>query len=875
MIDGGTVVWYTVNKEISGSKRILNTYDDKMKRLVIGMTAHVDAGKTTLSEAMLYCAGELRKPGRVDRGDAFLDTYAVERSRGITVFSKQAVMRFDGGEYTLLDTPGHADFSAETERALRILDYAVLVISGTDGVQSHTETIWRLLARYNIPTFIFVNKMDISAYDKSVLMGGLEKLSEGGCVDFSLDREKLLEETALRDEKLMNEFLDSGDISVKNIQKVILERKLFPCYFGSALKLTGIEELLSGLSLYTAGKPAREDFGALVYKITEDGNSRLTNMKITGGSLKVRSLIDGEKVTRIRIYSGAKYRTADEAFPGTVCAVEGLTKTRAGECLGFEKDAAHTLPPMLEPALTYRLIPPQNADIHSVLTIMRRLEQEDPQLHVVWNGGKQEIHVQLMGEIQLEILKTVIEERFGLAVEFDKGSILYKETIAEKVEGAGHYEPLRHYAEVHLLLEPTERGSGLTFASECREDDLDRNWQRLILTHLEEKTHIGALTGSPITDMKITLTAGRAHIKHTEGGDFRQATYRALRQGLRSAKSVLLEPWYEFRLEVPNESVGRALSDLQRMSGEFDPPEASEGTAVITGSAPVSEMTDYGSEVTGYTRGKGKLNLTLKGYFPCHNSEEVIARIGYNCDSDLENSADSVFCSHGAGYVVKWNEAPAHMHVSPKSRYEAAPDDEITVRQVTDYRARLAEDKELMEIFERTYGKIDRDPRHALHTEKSPERPAKQKAVPTYNGTEYVLVDGYNIIFAWDDLKKIAAENLDLARSTLINRLCNYRGFRRCELILVFDAYRVPGSHREVEQFCGISIVYTKESETADTYIEKVSHELSRDHRVRVATSDGAEQIIILGNGAFRVSAEEFRAEVEAVEKAIREIIER
>ncbi len=842
-----------------------------MKRSVIGMTAHVDAGKTTLSEAMLYCAGELRRLGRVDKGDAFLDTHEIERQRGITVFSKQAVLNFEDWEYTLLDTPGHADFSAETERALRILDYAVLVISGTDGVQSHTETIWRLLTRYGIPTFVFVNKMDISAYDRSVLMGGLEKLSGGGCIDFTAD--DFLESTALRDESLMNEYFDNGDISDKSIQRVISERKIFPCYFGSALKLDGVKEFLSGLARYTAEKPKREEFGAVVYKITEEQGGRLTHMKITGGSLKVRELIDGEKVTRIRIYSGAKYRTAEEAFAGTVCAAEGLSKTRAGEGLGFEKDI---VPPLLEPVLTYRLVPPDGADVHNVLTIMRRLEQEDPQLHVVWNSGKQEIHVQLMGEIQLEVLKNVIAARFGLNVEFDKGSILYKETIAEPATGVGHYEPLRHYAEVHLLLEPAERGSGLSFDTDCREDDLALNWQRLVLTHLAEKTHVGALTGSPITDMKITLTAGRAHLKHTEGGDFRQATYRAVRQGLRSAKSVLLEPWYSFRMEVPAENVGRALSDLQRMCGEFEPPETVGENAVITGRVPASETADYSSELISYTRGKGRLSLTLEGYFPCHNAEQVIEQIGYDCDGDLENSADSVFCSHGAGYVVKWDEAPAHMHISTKNRRESGGEapEEITVRQVTDYRARLAEDKELMEIFERTYGKINRDPRHALRTEKSAERTPKQKAAPTYNGTEYVLVDGYNIIFAWEDLKKLAAESLDLARSTLINRLCNYRGFRRCELILVFDAYRVPGQHREVEQVCGISVVYTKESETADTYIEKVSHDLSKDHRVRVATSDGAEQVIILGSGAFRVSAEEFRKEVEQVEAAIRKIIE-
>ena len=855
-----------------------------MKRLVIGMIAHVDSGKTTLSEAMLYTAGEIRRLGRVDKGDAFLDTHSIERSRGITVFSKQAVMRYDGNVYTLLDTPGHADFSAETERALRVLDYAVLVISGTDGVQSHTETLWKLLRRYGIPTIIFVNKMDISAYLPSVLMGGLKSRLDNGCTDFSpisagQITDNFFEEIALSDERLMNIFLDTGEVPQSEICRAISERKLFPCFFGSALKLDGVAEFLAGLDFCAAEKSYGQAFGARVYKITDEQGVRLTHMKITGGRLKPRDMVGDEKVTRIRVYSGAKYQAADEAEAGTLCAVEGLSKTRAGDGLGFE-GAAEV--PLLEPVMTYRLIVPDGADDHDVLTKMRKLEEEDPQLHVVWNEQSRDISVQLMGEIQLEILKTVIAERFGLDAEFDRGRILYKETIAKTVEGAGHYEPLRHYAEVHLLLEPTERGSGLTFDSDCRTDDLDKNWQRLILTHLEEKTHIGVLTGSPITDIKITLIGGRAHLKHTEGGDFRQATYRAVRQGLRSAESVLLEPWYSFTLEIPTETAGRAMSDLQRMGGEFSPPEVSPNNSensVISGSAPASEMTDYQSQVISYTKGRGRLSLALKGYYPCHNAEEVIAAFGYDCNGDLANTADSVFCYHGAGHTVSWDEAPAHMHIpcrdsrgNSENTVESFSD--ITPRQVSDYRARLAEDKELMEIFERTYGKINRDERYALHTEKTPKRPpADKKAAPIPKGPEYILVDGYNIIFAWDELKKLAEESLDLARSTLINRLCNYQGFRRCNLILVFDAYKVRGDHREVEQICGISVVYTKESETADTYIEKVSHELSKNHRVRVATSDGAEQIIILGNGAYRVSAEEFRREIEAVEKAIRDII--
>ncbi len=843
-----------------------------MKRLVIGMIAHVDSGKTTLSEAMLYSAGEIRKLGRVDHGDAFLDTHSIERSRGITVFSKQAVMRYGDCDITLLDTPGHADFSAETERALQALDYAVLVISGTDGVQSHTETLWRLLTRYRIPAFIFVNKMDISSYEPSVLMGGLCNRLDSGCIDFSAsrDRDAFYEEAAMCDEKLMEEYLESGEVSPESLRRAIAERKIFPCFFGSALKMSGIEEFLKGLDFYAEQKDYPAEFGARVFKITEEQNVRLTHIKITGGSLKVRSVIGEEKINQIRIYSGTKFQAVDEVFSGAVCAVTGLAHSYSGQGLGAESNADT---PLLEPVLTYKLILPPKTDLHTALTQMRKLEEEDPQLHVVWNEQAQEIHVQLMGEIQLEILKTVIAERFGYEAEFGTGSIVYKETIADTVEGVGHYEPLRHYAEVHLLLEPAERGSGLHFASDCHVDDLDRNWQRLILTHLEEKTHVGVLTGSPITDMKITLIAGRAHLKHTEGGDFRQATYRAVRQGLRSAKSVLLEPWYNFTLEVPSESVGRALSDMQRLSAEFEPPETLGETAVITGSAPVSEMQNYRSEVISYTHGKGRISLILKGYFPCHNTEKVIEEIGYDCDGDLENTADSVFCSHGAGFVVKWDEVPSYAHISGRKERTESADEEISVQQVSSYRARIAEDKELMEIFERTYGKIKRDERHAMHTEKHVPQQKPHKAKPLPTGPEYLLVDGYNIIFAWEDLNKLAKENLDLARTTLINRLCNYQGFKQNNVIVVFDAYRVSGHHREVEQHHNVSVVYTKESETADSYIEKVTHELSKSHRVRVATSDGTEQIIILGNGAYRVSAAEFEDEVKRVEAAIREII--
>lgn len=861
-------------------RRIKFSGNDVMKRLVIGMTAHVDSGKTTLSEGMLYAAGELRKLGRVDHGNAFLDTDPIERSRGITIFSKQAVLHYGGNEFTLLDTPGHVDFSAETERALRVLDYAVLVISGTDGVQSHTETLWRLLKRYNIPTFIFVNKMDISFLGADSLLNELKRKLSPGCVDFTASRERgeLMEELAECSEEMMNLYLECGDISLEDISTSISRREVFPVIFGSALKLKGIDELLKLLDEYTVQPALQPEFGAVIYKITsDDSGARLTHMKITGGSLKVKTLLDcggkQEKVNQIRVYSGVKFTAVEEAPAGTLCAVTGLSSGSAGEGLGTEKSCTA---PLLEPVLTYRIILPPKTEIPSALEKLRTLSDEDPMLRIVWNEQLKEIHVQLMGDIQLEVLKSVIKDRFGLDVEFDEGSIAYKETIEAPVEGVGHYEPLRHYAEVHLLLEPAERGTGLHFSSDCRKDDLDINWQRLILTHLEEKVHLGVLTGSPITDMKITVVAGKAHIKHTEGGDFRQATYRAVRQGLRSARSVLLEPWYEFRLTVPQECTGRAMTDLQRMSGEISPPETIGEETLFTGSAPVSELRGYQSEVIGYTRGKGRISCIPKGYFPCHNTEEVIAQIGYDCDADTENSADSVFCSHGAGVLVPWNEAPARMHVDSGLRFgenereEAEP--VITPQLVNSYKQRAAADKELMEIFERTYGKIKRNERSAMRTEKAPQKIPKLPLPP--QGPEYLLVDGYNIIFAWDELNRLAKENLELARSRLINIMCNYQGFKRCNLILVFDAYRVKGKHREIETEMGITVVYTKEAETADMYIEKTAHELGHKHRVRVATSDNVEQIIILGNGAVRVSASEFLAEVTEVENTIRKIIE-
>lgn len=850
-----------------------------MKRSVIGIIAHVDSGKTTLSEAMLFHAGEIRRLGRVDHGDAFLDTDVIEKKRGITVFSKPAEFRYNDTCFTLLDTPGHVDFSAETERALQVLDLAVLVISGTDGVQSHTQTLWRLLRRYSVPTFVFVNKMDLDGADKSFVMQSLENRLGSGFVDFCRPADEVAEDCAVYDENAMNEFLESGDVQTETLAAAVAQRNIFPCFFGSALRSQGVEKLMNALADLAPcadDTQAAADFGAKVYKISEDGGARLTFMKITSGTLKIRSLLNytaegenfSEKVSRIRIYSGAKFRSADTAEAGAVCAVEGLTHTFAGQGFGCEPDSAA---PLLEPVLTYRAAPQENIDAHTLLLYFRLLENEDPQLHVDWNEQLGEIHVSIMGEVQLEILKNILKRRFDVDVDFGEGSIAYKETLAEEVYGYGHYEPLRHYAEVHLRLEPLERGAGLRFASECGEDDLDRNWQRLILTHLREKKYIGALTGSPITDMKITLVSGRAHLKHTEGGDFRQATYRAVRQGLRSGEGVLLEPYYSFTLEVPQQNIGRAITDIQNMGGEFAPPETLGETAVLKGSAPVSEMRGYQQQVVGYTKGLGRLICMPDGYRECHNAAEVIAACGYEADSDLENTADSVFCSHGAGYSVKWDEVEEHVHIPPEGRRVRAAEPQPQSR-AEDFVRRAASDKELMEIFERTYGKIDREKRYAMRTPKKQER-VSSKPQRIYKGKEYLLVDGYNMIFAWEELKKAAAQSLDLARSMLVNRLCNYQGYKQCELILVFDAYKVHEPERVVENYHNISIVYTKEAETADTYIEKTAHKLSREHKVRVATSDGMEQVIIMGGGAFRMSAQELHEDVERTEREIREFI--
>ena len=851
------------------------------KQIVLGILAHVDSGKTTLSEAMLYRAGAIRKLGRVDHGDAFLDTDSLEKARGITIFSKQALLTAGNTAITLLDTPGHVDFSTETERTLQVLDYAVLVVSGTDGVQSHTETLWRLLRRYHVPTFVFVNKMDLPGMTREQLLTQLNRRLGEGFVDFGAEPAARNEALALCDEQLMEKMLDAGTLTDADIIPAVARRHVFPCWFGAALRLDGVDALLDGLDRYTRPAPALHAFGARVFKVSQDEQgTRLTWLRVTGGELKVKALLTGEtdgepwaeKANQLRLYSGAKYTLTEAIGPGQVCAVTGLTHAKPGAGLGAERDSDV---PVLEPVLSYQVLLPEGADVHAALGKLHRLEEEEPQLHVVWNETLGEIHVQLMGEVQLEVLRSLLAERFGLEVSFGPGGILYKETITEPMEGVGHYEPLRHYAEVHLLLEPLPRGSGMQFAADCREEVLDKNWQRLVLTHLEEKQHLGVLTGAPLTDVKITLLTGKAHLKHTEGGDFRQATYRAVRQGLMLAKSQLLEPWYAFRLEVPVENIGRAMSDIQRMEGSFDPPESGAETATLTGFAPVSTMRSYPMEVVSYTRGRGHLNLTLDGYRPCHNAAEVIEAVDYEPEHDLDNPADSVFCSHGAGFVVPWEQVRSHMHVDSGWGHTAPAAEETAARprRMAAYRATLEEDAELLKIFERTYGPIKRDPLAAFRPVQKRERPdfaAEQWEI----APEYLLVDGYNIIFAWDELNALSKESLDAARHRLMDILCNYQGFKKCVLILVFDAYRVPGSPGSIEQYHNIHVVYTKEAETADMFIERVTHEIGKNRRVRVATSDGMEQVIILGHGALRVSARMFHEEVQDVEKEIRRCIQ-
>ncbi len=872
-----------------------------MKRLVVGILANVDAGKTTLAESMLYCTGSIGKLGRVDHKDAFLDTYELERERGITIFSKQAIFKFKDMEVTLLDTPGHVDFSAEMERTLQVLDYAILVISGSDGVQGHTETLWRLLARYQIPTYIFVNKMDLVGTDRKLLMNEIKKYFHDGCIDFSADQDPKvwMENLAVCDETLLEMYMESGSVRTEEIAELIAERKVFPCFFGSALKLDGISDFLSGLVMFSKCVCYPEQFGAKIYKIArDDRNDRLTYMKITGGSLKVKMLLTNhkeaiaeqklqskekneiweEKVDQIRIYSGSRYETADEAEAGTICAVTGLSKTLPGEGLGIEELSGI---PILEPVLNFKVLLPPECDAHTMLSRLRQMEEEDPQLHIVWSEQLKEIQIQLMGEIQIETLRSLILERFGMKVEFGSGNIVYKETILEPVEGVGHFEPLRHYAEVHLLLEPDEPGSGLTFHTSCSEDVLDRNWQRLVLSHLEEKEHLGVLTGSPITDMRITLATGRAHQKHTEGGDFRQATYRAVRQGLKQGKSVLLEPYYKYKLEIPTESVGRAMADIGRMYGNFTSPEAVGEMSVLKGSVPVSTMRGYQMEVTSYTRGRGRLTCALSGYQPCHNADEVIQAIGYDSEKDPDNPTASVFCAHGAGFVVEWDNVKKYMHLESVQKMEikeAPKEKQPKVNVTASYDGSWKEDKELEAIFVRTFGPIRQKPAKRRFSYENRTNSVESKdRMQTMQQTEkrepvkeYLLVDGYNIIFAWDELKELAEVNLDAARNKLMDILCNYQGFKQCILILVFDAYKVKGGAGETLNYHNIHVVYTKEAETADSYIEKATHEIAKKHHVTVATSDALEQLIIMGNGAFRLSASGLKEEIDRTSHKIR-----
>ena len=892
-----------------------------MKKLVIGILAHVDAGKTTLSEELLYLCGEIRKIGRVDHGDAFLDTYELEKERGITIFSKQALLKTENMEVTLLDTPGHVDFSAEMERTLQVLDYAILVINGMDGVQSHTMTLWRLLERYQIPTFLFVNKMDQQGTDHDALLNDLKQHLHENCVDFGRTQDtdygmyeltpEQLENIAVCEEDLLETYLETDIVEDRDIVRLIVQRKIFPCYFGSALKEKGVKDFWNGVQQYTAEPERPTEFGAKVFKIARDeqGN-RLTYMKITGGSLKVKTLLSSnlngqslpgrkaeeaaweEKADQIRLYSGAKYELTPEAEAGTVCAVTGLTRTYPGEGLGIEQESEL---PILEPVLNYQIILPDDCDPHQMLQKLRQLEEEEPQLHILWDSQFSEIHAQLMGEVQIEILKKLIWDRFHVAVEFGAGSIVYKETVAEPVEGVGHFEPLRHYAEVHLLIEPGEPGSGCQFFTACSEDVLARNWQRLILTHLEEKEHIGVLTGSPLTDVQITILTGRAHAKHTEGGDFRQATYRAVRQGLRKARNILLEPYYEFRLEVPAEMIGRAMADVQKMQGTFDAPEVEGETAILKGTAAVAQMRDYQKEVVSYTHGTGKLFCSLKGYAPCKNQDEVVQNIGYDPEADLENPTGSVFCAHGAGFVVPWDQVEAYMHLQSgvdmdeldsESWYEdvesaqnpgTAVDNANISRNISgkngkfSYSGSYEEAEELQAIFERTFGPMKRDRTAFQKKTVHSSTPATRYRAGKPRQEEYLLVDGYNIIFSWEELNELAKENIHAACDKLMDILSNYQGYRKCTLILVFDAYKVEGHVEEIVTYHNIYVVYTKEAETADQYIEKTVHRIGRQYQVTVATSDGLEQVIIMGQGAHRISAQGLKKEIEDTEKTARE----
>lgn len=845
-----------------------------MKKLVIGILAHVDAGKTTLSEALLYRSGALARLGRVDHRDAFLDTEALERERGITIFSKQAVFALGEREVTLLDTPGHVDFSAEMERTLAVLDCAILVVSGTDGVQGHTHTLWRLLKQHRVPTFVFINKMDLSGADRAARLHELTERLGGGFVDFGAARDMLYENIALCDEKLLSRYLERGTVEEGEIASLVARCKVFPCFFGAALRLDGVDALLDGLSRYAHTPTYPDTFAAQVFKVSRDtqGN-RLTFLKVTGGTVSVRDAVSygglQEKISQIRLYSGAKFRPIDRAEAGTICAVTGLTAAIPGMGLGAEQGAT---PAVLTPVLTYRMCLPPGADAHVLLQKLRQLEEEDPQLNLVWNEALGEIHVRLMGEVQLEILTRVIAERFGVRVTFDEGGVVYRETITDTVLGIGHFEPLRHYAEVQLLLEPGERGSGVQVATDCDADMLATSWQRLVCNHLQEREHPGVLLGAPITDVKVTLVAGRAHLKHTEGGDFRQATYRAVRQGLMQAHSVLLEPYYAFRLELPAGAVGRAMSDVQRMSGTFDPPEVQGDTAVLQGTVPVVTMRGYAAEVAAYTGGVGRLSLSPDGYRPCHNAEEVIAQVGYDPVRDTANPPDSVFCAHGAGYTVKWDEVAAHAHVQTDVlRPHTKELEPLPVQRSSGALSSFGDDKELLAIFERTYGPIKNRGMDALQSVRKLTIPNDSLPATRIRQDDYLLVDGYNIIFAWDELREM--DDLNAARAALLDILSNFRAVRRCHIIVVFDAYKVKGGVGSLEKLYGLDVVYTKEAETADMYIEQASYDLSRQHRVRVATSDGLEQMIIFGHGAERLSATDLHWEVEQVRRQLGEII--
>lgn len=827
-----------------------------MKKIVAGILAHVDAGKTTLAEAMLYRTGKLRKIGRVDHGDTALDTHTLERERGITIFASQAVFSTDKIEVTLLDTPGHVDFSSETERTLSVLDYAILVISGLDGVQSHTMTLWKLLKLYNVPTFVFVTKMDFARKSREEIIENLNSELDGEFVDFG-DKEAVSENMALCSESLMEKYLSGEEIDEKEIAEAIKLRKIFPCFFGSGLKLDGIDKFIKALEEYTIQPEYPEVFGAKVFKISHDSQGvRLTHVKVTGGSVKVREMIGDEKISGIRIYSGAKFTTADEVGSGGICALTGLDKTHNGQGLGFE-DAGEK--PTLEPVMNYRVVLPDGCDADTLLPKLRELEEEDPQLHVTWNSHLKEIHVGLMGEVQAEILKSIFAERFGVKIDIDSGRVMYKETVENTVEGVGHYEPLRHYAEVHLIMEPLPRGAGLIFKTDCSEDTLDRNWQRLILMHLGEKQHLGVLTGSPITDMKITLAAGRAHIKHTEGGDFRQATYRAVRQGLMQAKSKLLEPYFLFRLEVPSEQIGRAINDVRMKSGCFESPEESGGISVLSGRAPVTELNGYASEVAAYTGGRGRLYCESAGYDDCHNAEKVIAELAYDPEADLENTPDSVFCAHGGGFGVKWNKVGEYMHL------ESCLEKEKPYTPPVNRRNLHIDDKELEAIMEREFGK----PRYELYRPTAKKNDGNQTDFEMTERKSYVLVDGYNVIFAWDELKRLADTDLGAARERLMEILCNYSAYTKNNVVLVFDAYKVPGNTGERFDFHNIHVVYTRERELGDVYIEKLISEIGKNDRVRVVTSDNLIQLSAVRFGVLRMSAAEFEREVDSVHAKI------